>query len=136
MQPGHIIDKLAWIEIKDKKILAVRSRGKDVWYLPGGKREQKETDEQALTREVKEELTVDIVRGSTKYINTFKAQAHGKPEGVLVQITCYSADYRGKLMPSSEIEEIAWLDSSTDLALLSPVDVIAFKYLKDHNLIN
>ncbi len=49
----HFIDKLAFIYVKDKKVLVTLSKGKDIWYLPGGKREENETDIQALTREVK-----------------------------------------------------------------------------------
>jgi 8-oxo-dGTP diphosphatase len=136
MQPSSVIDKLAWIYIKDRKILATRSYGKDAWYIPGGKREQGESDEQALIREVKEELTVDLLPQTIKYLDTFSAQAHGKPEGVFVQMTCYTGKYDGGLKPAVEIEEMAWLDSSVDPKLLSPVDVIILKYLKDKSLIN
>jgi len=37
-----IIDKLAWIEIKDGKILSTKSFGKEKYYIPGGKREAAE----------------------------------------------------------------------------------------------
>ena len=45
-----IIDKLAWIYIQDKRILSTRSKGKDTYYIPGGKREAGETDHEALLR--------------------------------------------------------------------------------------
>lgn len=130
------IDKIAWIYIKNKKILCTRSKGKDAWYIPGGKREAGESDMQALVREVKEELTVDIIENSVKYVGTFSAQAHGKPEGVIVKMTCYSADYSGNITPASEIEIVEWLDSSVDWKTLSPVDRIIFSHLKDKNLID
>jgi 8-oxo-dGTP diphosphatase len=60
MSDKTFIDKLAYIYIKDQKVLVSLSKGKDTWYIPGGKREGNESDEQALTREVKEELNVDI----------------------------------------------------------------------------
>jgi 8-oxo-dGTP pyrophosphatase MutT (NUDIX family) len=132
----NLIDKIAWIYIKDRKLLSTRSKGKDAWYIPGGKREQGETERQALIREVKEELDVDLLSDTITYFNTFKAQAHGKPEGVFVQMTCYVGEYKGELKPSAEIEEMAWLKSDTDLNLLSPVDRIIFKYLKDNSLID
>jgi 8-oxo-dGTP pyrophosphatase MutT (NUDIX family) len=44
------IDKLAWIELTGKTILLTKSYGKDVFYIPGGKRDIGETDEQALLR--------------------------------------------------------------------------------------
>ncbi len=49
-----IIDKLAWIEIKDKSILSTKSFGKDKYYIPCGKRKTGETDEQAIVREINE----------------------------------------------------------------------------------
>ena len=131
----NLIDKLAWIYIKDRKILSTRSKGKDAWYIPGGKREEGESDLQALVREVKEEMDVELIEDSIKYFDTFKAQAHGKPEGVFVQMTCYTGDYRGELNPSAEIEEMSWLTSDTDPKLLSPVDLIIFAELKNKNLI-
>ena len=128
------IDKLAWIEIQNKKILSTRSKGKDIFYIPGGKRELDESDEAALIREIKEELTVDLKTETLKYIGTFEAQAHGHAEGVLVKMTCYSADYEGVVIPDSEIEEVAWLDSN-DKNRISTVDKIIFGFLKEKNLI-
>lgn len=130
------IDKVAWIQIENGKILLARSRGKDVWYIPGGKREARESDKETLMREVKEELTVDLIPETIAYLHTFKAQAHGKPEGVFVQMTCYTADYIGELVPAAEIEEMGWFASDVDPALLSPVDKIIFAYLKERELIN
>lgn len=132
----NLIDKLAWIYIKDRKILSTRSKGKDAWYLPGGKREEGETDQQTIIREIKEELTADLIPETLKYLETFKAQAHGKPEGVFVQMTCYTGEYKGELTPSMEIEEMSWLTSDTDPKLLSPVDRIIFRYLKEKDLID
>ncbi len=68
-----IIDKLAWIELKNKSILSTKSYGKDKYYIPGGKRESGETDEQALIREISEELSVTIDPKTLHYIGTFEA---------------------------------------------------------------
>src|ERR1019366_5292719 len=106
------IDKLAFIELKNRRVLETRSYNKDKWYIPGGKREVGETDEQALIREVKEELFVDIIPKTIKYYGMFEAQAHGKMEGMMVRMTCYTAGYNGELCPSAEIEKIDWFDYS------------------------
>lgn len=87
------IDKLAYIHLANRKLLITLSKGKDTWYIPGGKREGSETDEEALIREIKEELSVDLIQQSIKYYGTFEAQAHGKPEGTIVRMTCYTADF-------------------------------------------
>jgi 8-oxo-dGTP diphosphatase len=128
------IDKLAYIYIKERKILVTLSKGKDKWYIPGGKREGNESDEEALIREVKEELSVDLIPKTIKYYGTFEAQAHGKPEGTIVRMTCYIADFSGKLQPSSEIEKINFFNF-TQKELTSLVDHLIFDHLKSKNLI-
>jgi 8-oxo-dGTP diphosphatase len=132
----QIIDKLAWIYVKDKKILMTRTRGKDVWYLPGGKRMAGESDQDALFREIKEELNIELIPGSIHYLAVFKAQADGKPEGVEVQITCYTGDFHGDIQPSSEIEEITWLDSTVEPHLITPATLQLFPFLKEKQLIH
>ena len=131
-----LIDKIAWIYLKDRKILSTRSKGKDVWYLPGGKREPGESDRETLIREIREELSVNLLPYTLQYLGIFKAQAHGKPEGFFVQMTCYTGEYEGDLVPSMEVEEIAWHDSTTNLSILSPVDKIILAHLKEKDLID
>ena len=130
-----MIDKLAWIHIEDRKILGTRSKGKNVFYIPGGKREPGEGDEQALTREVKEELSVDLIAHSIKPYGIFEAQAHGKAEGTIVRMTCFTADYSGKIDPDNEIEELKWL-THKDRDISPPVDILILDDLKEKDLID
>lgn len=129
-----IIDKIALIYLKDGKILSTLSKGKDTYYLPGGKREGNETDKETLIRECKEELDITIREDTIKYYGTFEAQAHGKAEGILVKMTCYIADFYGTMRANSEIEEIRWLNYS-DLDKISPVDKLIFNDLYGKDLI-
>lgn len=129
------IDKLAFIELRNRKVLETKSKGKDIWYIPGGKRDAGEDDEQALIREVKEELNVDIDPSTIVYYGTFEAQAHGKPEGTVVRMTCYQAKYNGELTPSAEVEMCDWFDYSKK-ELTSPVDHLIFDDLKAKDLID
>ncbi len=130
-----IIDKLAWIEIKNKAILSTRSQGKDKYYIPGGKRENGETDLQALTREIQEELSVNIKSDTAKLLGVFQAQADGHPEGTMVKMTCYTGDYNGCLEASSEIAEIIWL-TSADSDKIAEVDKIIFDFLQQRGLLS
>ncbi|MBP2340837.1 8-oxo-dGTP pyrophosphatase MutT (NUDIX family) [Saccharothrix coeruleofusca] len=129
-----MIDKVAWVRVEDGRVLGARSRGKDVYYLPGGKREPGETDLQALVREVEEELAVVIVPGTARHLGTFQAQAHGRPEGVVVRMTCYTADYRGTPTASNEVEEVAWL-TYADRDRVSPANRAVLDHLHTTGLL-
>ena len=129
------IDKLAFIYLQGNKILETRSRGKDTWYIPGGKRETGEDDVSALIREVREELSVELRPETIAYYGTFEAQAHGKPEGTIVRMTCYTAAFTGQLIPTSEVEEFAYF-SYADRNKVSPVDQLIFDELKAKKLID
>ncbi len=129
------IDKLAWIHIKNRQVLGTRSKGKDTYYIPGGKREDGESDHQALVREIHEELNVQLLPYTIEFVGRFEAQAHGKPDGVMVRMTCYDGDYHGQLQPSSEIEELFWLKHK-DKSKTSAVDMIILDWLKDKDLID
>jgi 8-oxo-dGTP diphosphatase len=123
------IDKIALLIIENGKILSTKSIGKNKYYIPGGKRENNETDHQTLIREIKEELSVDILQKTVRYVGTFIAQSDGNAEGVNVKMTCYKADYIGVLKKNNEIGEIRWLNYN-DLDIISEVDKIIFNFLK------
>ncbi len=131
MDGSNIIDKLALLYIKDRKVLFVRSRGKDVFYTVGGKREKDETDEKVLIRETKEELGIDLIPNTITYLNSFQDIADGK-ENTSVKLTCYKADLVGQPIPSSEIDEIKWF-STQDTNRTTPTGkkVISWLYEKD-----
>ena len=109
--------------------MSTRSIGKDKYYIPGGKREGNETNEQTLSREIWEELAVEIQPESIEYIGRFRAQADGYHKGITVKMTCYKADFRGIPKASNEIEEIKWLNYQ-DVNKVSDVDKIIFEFLK------
>lgn len=118
---------MAWIRLESGRILSTRSHGNDVFYLPGGKREPGESDVETLVREIREELSVAVQPRSARHFGIFEAQAHGHAEGVMVQMTCYTAEYQGTL-PSSEIAELQWLGYA-DRHRVAQVDQIIFDHL-------
>ncbi|KAA8995499.1 NUDIX domain-containing protein [Affinibrenneria salicis] len=129
------IDKLAWLCIRERRLLGARSENKTLYYIPGGKREAGENDEQALCREVKEELSVTLLPDTLRYAGTFRAHAEGKAEGVQVKMTCYFADFIGELRAAAEIAEIRWL-SAQDGEQCSPAARLIFEHLHQQRLID
>ncbi len=101
-------NKSAWICIQDRKVLFFRNKGKDVFYAPGGKREEGETDEEAVIREIKEEASVDLKPETVQFAAEFSAHAHGKADDVTVVLRAYFAEYEGTLTPTNEIAEMIW----------------------------
>ena len=132
--PKHI-DKLALVCVRERKLLVARSKGKDTFYAPGGKRDKGESDVQALTRECREELTVALKEASVAPYGVFRAQAHGKPEGTNVVMTCYTADFDGELKPASEIEELRWVGSE-EVGCVSATSALIVADLKGKELID
>jgi 8-oxo-dGTP diphosphatase len=130
-----VIDKLAWIHLQNKAILSTKSFNKDKYYIPGGKRETGESDHEALIREIREELTVELLPDTIQFVGVFEAQAHGHPDGTTVKMTCYTADYTGTLQPAAEIEEMRWLNHS-DQDKISWVDILIFDFLKEQGLLD
>lgn len=120
-----LIDTVAWVRLEGGRILCARPRGKDVFYIPGGKREGAETDLQTLAREVAEELTVAIRPDTVAHVGTYRAAAHGHPDGATVRMACYTADYTGTLAASSEIEDVEWFGYA-DRDRVPPVDQLLF----------
>ncbi|POM24602.1 pyrimidine (deoxy)nucleoside triphosphate pyrophosphohydrolase [Actinomadura rubteroloni] len=100
---------VAWVHVIEGRLVAVRSRGRDLLYLPGGKTEPGEDDRTALSREVEEEVTAKIPAAAFTELGTIRAEAHDQPNHTHVRMTCYTADYRGRLTPAGEVDEIVLL---------------------------
>ena len=104
-----IIDKVALLLLRDRRLLCARSVGNAVWYLPGGKREPGESDGQALAREIREELDVRLMPDTLVFAGEFEAQADGRPASTRVRSRCYFGAVEGVPAPAAEIEALAWM---------------------------
>ncbi|MDL4771716.1 MULTISPECIES: NUDIX hydrolase [Thermomonosporaceae] len=113
------LDVVAWVQVTDGKLLAVRARGRDLLYLPGGKREPGEDDWSALSREVREELDLELDAASFRELGVIRAPAHDQPDFAQVTMVCCTAGYRGEVTASAEVDEFVYL-APDDRDLLAP----------------
>ena len=124
------IEVVAAIIVKDNKIFATQ-RGygdfKDGWEFPGGKMEQGETPEEALVREIKEELKTDIKVG--KLLHTVE---YDYPKFHLT-MHCFICELLSKEITLVEHEAAKWLDASNiDTVDWLPADTEVVEKLKQY----
>ncbi|MFF7171850.1 NUDIX hydrolase [Streptomyces pseudovenezuelae] len=122
-------EKVAWVLVRDNRVLVTRSHGRDRFYLPGGHREPGESDSETLVREIAEELRARIDPASMVHFGTFEI-GEGHPEHGPFRMICYTADHRGELTPSREIAEKAWF-RHTDRNRVSAVDELVLTALHE-----
>ena len=123
------IEVVAAIIRKDDKIFATQ-RGygdfKDWWEFPGGKMEPGETPEEALKREIQEELSTDI--SVDKFLCTVD---YDYPQFHLT-MHCYFCSLLSEALHLNEHEAAKWLskDELDDVNWI-PADIAAVDYLKE-----
>ena len=76
-----------------------------LWEFPGGKIEAGETPEQALIRELKEELAIDV---SQACLAPFTFASHAYPEFHLLMPLYVCRRWNGEVM-ALEGQELAWV---------------------------
>ncbi len=131
---GVWIDTVAWVHVADNAVLHVRSVGRDLFYLPGGKREIGEHDRETLARELAEELGVTIRLDTVEHLTTVVAPAHGHGDEAVVRMICYTGQFDGEPVASGEIAEMAWI-SLTDSDRCAPADRIVLALLAERGLL-
>ncbi|BDU37232.1 NUDIX hydrolase [Vibrio nigripulchritudo] len=112
------LESVAWVLARDSKVLCVKTKGKDKYFIPGGKLEPGESHEAGLIREIKEELCVDLDPATIKRAFSVCDVAY-EFEDTTLEMHCYYADFMGEISTNSEIESMDWLDHS-QLDLCAP----------------
>lgn len=118
----------------DGRLLAVRARGRDLLYLPGGKREPGEDDWTALSREVLEELGVSLVSSTFRSLGVVSSPAHDHPPGTMVRMACFAAAPAGPLTATGEVDECV-LVGPEQYELLAPATRLALDLATAHGLL-
>ena len=123
------LNVVAAIIHKDNKILATkRGYGEFInqWEFPGGKIEENETKEEALIREIKEELNVDIE------ITNFALDLEYQYPTFYLKMSCFDCIIKNGTPKLLEHNDARWLskDELDDVNWI-PADVAAVDYLKE-----
>lgn len=101
-----LIRKSTAIIIKNKKLLLVTNKDRQVFFwTPGGKLDKGETPEQALRRELKEELNIEVTKETHYFTYLSKKEEDNKPR----KVYCYFIQYSGNPSCQSEIKELLWV---------------------------
>ena len=103
------IHKIIAIVIQDNKFLMVRKVGKDIWTSLGGKPEENETEEEALIREIDEEIHCDA--NIIKKLGDFKAPAAF--DDAIVKLSTFLVELKGEIkLDDPELEECKFISKN------------------------
>jgi ADP-ribose pyrophosphatase YjhB (NUDIX family) len=124
--------------IQDRKLLLAFSRNKDCFYLPGGKVDADESVEQALCREISEEMNVTLLPSDLRYYTHISAPAYGETVGMIMEQDCFLIHRPIQPVASSEIGELRYFSLSEYLEQnnTAPGAVMVLRQLKLDNLID
>lgn len=105
-----MIDHIAGLIFnKNKELLVVRKKNnRPECILPGGKREQDESDKETLKRELMEELGIEIK--DMQYFNTYYGKPVFKEDNLFKQTAYIVIPEDMNIEAKSELKEVLWID--------------------------
>lgn len=101
------------------RALLVRKRGTEAFMQAGGKIEAGEAPLDALRRELKEELTIDLTV-EPEHLGRFSAPAANE-EDRIVEAEIFLLRFEGEVFPAAELEEVRWVDPVAPDVVLAPL---------------
>lgn len=133
-----ILPTAGLVVTKKNQLLLAYSSNKNAWYLPGGKIDKGETSIEALIREIREELNVELQPDRIEKYKYISASAYGEDPELMMGQDTFRYDLTEDIQPSNEIVSVKFFDLKT--YKLEPAQVpgvlIVFKLLKEDGIIS
>lgn len=126
------------VVVKDKKLLLAYSNNKQAFYLPGGKVDEGETAQQALIREIMEELNIVLQEQRLRFYTHITAPAFGENKGIVMEQDCFMYTLEETPSPNAEIGSIDYFDSHSYQSQPAQVPgvVMILQQLKNDGLVD
>jgi len=103
------------------RTLLVRKAGTTHFMQAGGKIEPGESAVDALSRELREEIGLELDPDTTEYLGSFRALAANEPNTV-IRAEVFALIVAGEVRAAGEIEELVWVDDPLNAGLeLAPL---------------
>ena len=132
------MDTVGLLILKDRKLLLAYSRNKDCFYLPGGKIDEAESAIEALFREIREELNIELIKEQVIFYTHISAVAYGEANGIMMEQDCFL--YNGSEIPvaAAEIGELRYfsLEDYLQQQRQAPGAILILEKLKKDRLID
>ncbi len=100
------------------RCLLVRKRGTTHFIQPGGKMEPDESPVAALSRELQEELNLNLTGQDFSYVGRFTDKAINEPGRVVIADIYHCVLTASDIQPAAEIEEVIWYSTDGSKSLL------------------
>lgn len=125
------------IVTKNNQLLLAYSNNKNAWYLPGGKIDKGETSREALIREIREELNIDLQPDKIENYKHISAPAYGENPELIMEQDTFRYNLTEKIQPSHEIVAVKYFDLEMYKLEKAQVPGVLklFKLLKEDNII-
>jgi 8-oxo-dGTP pyrophosphatase MutT (NUDIX family) len=121
--------------VRDRRVLMVTARGRDVFYMPGGKIDPGETAHDAAIREAREEVSIELDAATVAELFTVTVQAHGEPDGRLVEMRVFAGSTPDEPVASAEVDAVHWV-TTADAHRCPPAGVETLRRLAALDLID
>ncbi|HEY4153201.1 MAG TPA: NUDIX domain-containing protein [Pseudolysinimonas sp.] len=115
--------RIAAAIVTDQKgrCLLVRKAGSTAFMQAGGKLESGESALDALTRELHEELGLELDEATAEYLGVFRAEAANEAH-TLISAAVFAVQTAAQIEPRGEIEQLLWIDRLDDITVeLAPL---------------